>query len=253
MNLRTRLDRIHRRYHRPQYLRPDPLQFVHDYSDPADREVVALIAAGLAFGRVATILANVERVLVALGPRPAEVLRAGNLAATHRRLRDFRHRWCDAAQMRALLEGMGEVLRTEGSLRECFRAGARRRDEDVRRGLAHLVDCLAPEGNCLLPRPDGGSACKRLHMFMRWMVRRDEIDPGGWSGVSPARLLIPLDTHMFRIGQRLGLTRRKQPDLAAVLEITEGFRRLRPRDPVRYDFSLTRLGIRADCRVEDWL
>ena len=105
----------------------------------------------------------------------------------------------------------------------------------------------------LLPSPSAGSACKRLNLFLRWMVRQDNVDPGGWDSVSPAKLIIPLDTHMHRIGRRLGLTPRRQADLRTAIEITEGFRGICPSDPVRYDFALTRLGIRRDEGVEDFL
>jgi len=98
----------------------------------------------------------------------------------------------------------------------------------------------------LLPRPARGSACKRLNLFLRWMVRRDEIDPGGWDAVSPARLIVPLDTHMHRICGSLGLTKRSQADLQAALEITEAFRAFAPDDPVRYDFAISHLGIRGE-------
>jgi uncharacterized protein (TIGR02757 family) len=98
-----------------------------------------------------------------------------------------------------------------------------------------------------------GSACKRLHLFLRWMARKDEVDPGVWSGLDPARLMIPLDTHMFRIARTLELTRRKQADMRAALEITEAFRTICPEDPARYDFSLTRLGIREGVDIGDFL
>jgi len=97
------------------------------------------------------------------------------------------------------------------------------------------------------------SDLKRLHLFLRWMVRRDEVDPGGWESVTPARLIVPLDTHMHRIALRLGLTSRKQANLRTAGEITAAFRALERDDPVRYDFCLTRLGIRNDMSIEEFL
>jgi uncharacterized protein (TIGR02757 family) len=104
-----------------------------------------------------------------------------------------------------------------------------------------------------VPSPVGGSACKRLNLFLRWMVRQDGVDPGGWDNVPQSKLIVPVDTHMHRICLRLGLTTRKQANMATALEITEGFRALAPDDPVRYDFSLTRLGIRRDADLADCL
>lgn len=97
----------------------------------------------------------------------------------------------------------------------------------------------------LLPSPAGGSACKRAHLFLRWMVRRDDFDLGLWTGgaFSPARLLLPMDVHVHRISRRIGLTRRPTADLAAAREATGWLRRLNPEDPVAYDWSLSRLGI----------
>ena len=100
----------------------------------------------------------------------------------------------------------------------------------------------------VLACPDKGSACKRLNLFLRWMVREDNVDPGGWNQVPASMLIIPLDTHMHRIGHSFQLTSRKQADMRTALEITKAFREMSPQDPVRYDFSLTRLGIRNDMR-----
>ena len=102
----------------------------------------------------------------------------------------------------------------------------------------------------LLPSPADGSACKRLNLFLRWMVRKDAVDPGPWTSVPGAKLVVPLDTHMFRIARGLGLTPRRQADLKIALEITAGFRAIRPDDPVRYDFSLTRLALNPACREQ---
>ena len=105
----------------------------------------------------------------------------------------------------------------------------------------------------LLPAPRDGSACKRLMLFLRWMVRRDAVDVGEWTSVSPGELVIPLDTHVHRIARELGLTSRATADLAAALEVTESLRAYDPLDPVRFDFSLSRLGIRSDYSLKDYL
>ncbi|MRR38115.1 DUF2400 family protein, partial [bacterium] len=114
--------------------------------------------------------------------------------------------------------------------------------------LHAFTRAILPHAACgstssLIPDPGRKSACKRLHLYLRWMVRSDEIDPGVWTGISPDSLVVPLDTHMFRISGALGLTSRSQADEKAAREITAGFRKICPGDPVRYDFSLTRLGI----------
>jgi uncharacterized protein (TIGR02757 family) len=126
-------------------------------------------------------------------------------------------------------------------------SGLRSGDPTVVPALSAFVGNVFPEGcDFLIPTPDRGSACKRLNLFLRWMVRRDDVDPGGWDGVPPSKLVVPLDIHMHRIALTLGLTERKQADLRTAIEITEAFRKLSPSDPVRYDFVLTRFGIRKD-------
>ncbi len=123
---------------------------------------------------------------------------------------------------------------------------------EAQRLLVHgILDSAGPTS--LLPCPTRGSCCKRLNLWFRWMVRSDAVDPGGWVGVSPSVLLVPLDTHMWKVGRSLGFTARKCPDLKAVLEITDGFRGLCPCDPVRYDFTLTRFGIRSGLSLETLL
>jgi uncharacterized protein (TIGR02757 family) len=143
-------------------------------------------------------------------------------------------------------------------MEDCFMAGCSPGDATILPALENFSHhlrrgCEDRLEGILLPRPMKGSACKRLHLFLRWMVRKDEVDPGVWSGLDPTMLMIPLDTHMFRIARAFQLTRRRQADMRAVLEITDAFRAICPEDPVRYDFSLTRLGIREGVDIGDIL
>lgn len=223
----------------------DPVGFLCRYDDPADREVVALLAALLAYGRVGHILRSVGWVLDRLGPAPAE--RVGNARPEDLRktLAGFRHRFQKTRHLAALLDGVGRVLRDDGSLEACFAAAAHPAQRTPLIPLAKLRRELDPAGACghLLPDPATGSACKRLHLFLRWMVRRDDVDPGGWTCIGPARLLLPMDVHLHRWCRRLGATDRATADLAAAVQATAAFRQLRPNDPVRYDFALAHAGM----------
>jgi len=249
-----RLEDLYRRYNRRRFVHPDPLEFIYAYDDARDREVAALIASSLAYGRMAQILRSVSGVLERLGANPAARLRRSGPRDLRRMFAGFRHRFATDKELCALLEGAGEVLRRFGSLEACFAAGDDG-GQTVISGLSAMVSCLDGDGRAghLLPDPLKGSACKRLHLFLRWMVRKDRVDPGVWRCVSRARLLVPVDTHMHRIARALGATQRKSADLRTALELTDAFRRIRPADPVRYDFALTRLGIRADADPDDWL
>ncbi len=247
--LRARLETLYAALNRPEYIAPDPLQFVVPYSQLEDREIVGMIAAGLAFGNVKQILRSVQRVIDLL-PEPYENVVRGSLKEWTRLLDGFRHRFVGAAELASFLEAMGRVCRKYESLGALFRTSMRDEEPTVLPALTRYVSELRSlSGNgrsYLLPDPSSGSACKRLHLFLRWMVRCDAVDPGGWDFVFPSALIVPLDTHLHRTARTLGLTRRKPADGRTALEVTAGFRCIAPEDPVRYDFALTRLGIRKD-------
>jgi uncharacterized protein (TIGR02757 family) len=264
-DLAKALASLYRRYNRRSFVHPDPLELVYEYADPVDQEIVGLVSACLAYGRVAQILTSARRALAALVPSGsrgalssprAALLRASD-ADIRRRYRGFAHRFTTGSQMASLLIAVRRAVAEHGTLEALFRAGAAQDDRTILPALARFVEKLrgfagsADACASLLSSPADGSACKRLNLYLRWMVRRDGVDPGPWISVSPSRLVVPLDTHMFRIARALGLTRRNQPDLKTALEITEGFSRFSPKDPVRYDFSLTRLGINPACADED--
>lgn len=255
---RTAMEALYRRYNRKECIHPDPLEFVHRYDEAADREIVGLIAACLAYGRVRQILNSVAGVLERMKPSPSRFLLKSPRVDLERTFQDFRHRFTGGAELAAFLGSVRETLLEFGSLEACFLAGSRSGDATVSPALeafAHRLHGCSLNGltGMLVPKPVRGSACKRLHLFLRWMVRKDEVDLGVWKGVDPSGLLVPLDTHMFRIARALGLTARRQPDLRAAEEITAAFRTLCPGDPVRYDFALTRLGIRDGVDIRDVL
>ena len=254
-NISDRLRRLHRKYHRRELVHPDPLVFLYDYEDPRDREIVGLVASALAYGRVAQIMKSVSLVLAEMGGEPFLFLMGSSEEDLRSLFAGFRHRFTSGKEISSLLWGGRRVLECFGSLEECFRSGLREQDETVLPALAKFVDVLRQSmDGCrkgFLPSPEEGSACKRWNLFLRWMVREDEVDPGGWSRVPCSKLVIPLDTHMHRIAHGLGLTRRRQADQKTSLEITRAFRRITPEDPVRYDFVLTRFGIRKDMDVRE--
>ncbi|MFP4171575.1 MAG: TIGR02757 family protein [Candidatus Hydrogenedentota bacterium] len=249
------LEELYDCFNQRAYVEPDPLQMVLEYEDPSDREIVGLIAASLAFGNVKQILASIGRILPALGS-PAQYLAETAPRIISRRFRDFRHRYASGDDLARLLCGIQQVRAAYGALEVCFVRALRASENDVVIALGDFTDALRvdpAEPNFLLPHPSRGSACKRLHLYLRWMVRRDAVDPGGWEGVDPAVLMVPMDTHMHRLARRMGLSQRRQADARTVREVTEGFRQWAPEDPARYDFALTRLGIRREARTEEFL
>jgi uncharacterized protein (TIGR02757 family) len=250
---RTLLEDLYERLNRRDFVHPDPIEFLYRYDDVADREIAGLIASSLAYGNVRSILRSVTSVLENMGPPHSFVMTSSD-ETFETVFSSFKHRFTTGRELAELLTSIQRVLREHGSLDRCFRSGLINGDNSVLSALSYVVHALNPKGafNSLLPCPERGSACKRLHLYLRWMVRHDAVDPGGWTCIVPAQLIVPLDVHMFRIARSLGFTTRKTADLKAAVEITEAFRVLSPDDPLRYDFSLTRLGIRPDLSFEQF-
>ncbi len=246
-----RLEKLYGKYTHREYVHPDPLEFLYDYPDIEDREIVGFIASALAYGRVNQILKSVRFVLDQLGESPYETLVEGSGRAFVPKLRDFKHRFATGKEMVNMFKGIRRVVRKYGSLNACFLKGLSKTDENIIPALESFAHELGGGESHLIPCAGRGSACKRLNLFLRWMVREDVVDPGGWEGVLPSKLLIPLDTHMYKFGKALGFTERKTANLTTALEITKEFKALCPDDPVRYDFCLTRVGINGLPDFED--
>jgi len=252
---RERFEDLFRRCNRRELVHPDPLEFLYCYG-PGDREIVALVASCLAYGRVKQILRSVADVLGRI-PSPRRFLREASRDALAGTLAGFRHRFTTGEQLAALLRGAGRLLEEHESLEKCFARGLSEDDDTIlpalERFAGRLENASETDLRFLFPNPARGGACKRLNLLLRWMVRKDAVDPGDWERTPASKLVYPLDTHMFNVGRTLGLTQRNQPDLRAALEITAAFREIAPEDPVKYDFALTRLGIRADMDLNAFL
>ncbi|MFH1737376.1 MAG: TIGR02757 family protein [bacterium] len=249
-------EKLYEKYNRRRFVHPDPLEFLYHYSDPADREIVGLISSSLAYGRVKQILKSVSWVLRRM-PSPSEYVQGASVNSLRRTFGEFKHRFTTGEELVRLLYGVGRAVERYGSLHNCFLSGFSENDETILPALSNFTDELTgaanPRFNSLLPSPRRGSACKRLNLFLRWMARRDDVDPGGWDSIPRSKLIIPLDTHIHKISLAVKLTGRRQADMRTAVEITNAFQTISPEDPVRYDFALTRLGIRDDVEVEPFL
>ena len=254
---KAQLEHLYKRYNSRKWVHPDPLEFLYNYPDSRDVEVVGLIASALAYGRVAQILKSVSIVLEKMGSSPYDFLLSVTPSSLRRIYSGFKHRFTTGDDLARMLIGARSVIKRYGSLYNCFFSGFSDKDDTVFNGLSFLVNELVKkydgQKNSLLALPGKGSACKRWNLYLRWMVRNDRVDPGEWAGISPSRLIIPLDTHMHRICLLMGLTKRKNADMRTAMEITGAFRKIEPKDPVRYDFALTRLGIRDDADIDTFL
>ncbi len=208
------------------------------------------------------MLQSIEALLAVMGPSPAAFVRTFDPARHGAALAPLVHRWIRGQDLSALLIILREMFATAGSIEGFFAAGDDPGAPDVGPGLesfsrrALAIDVREAYGGRMparagvsyfFPRPSAGSACKRLNLFLRWMVRHDAIDLGVWTRVAPGRLIVPLDTHVIRLGHCLRLTRYTSPGWKMAAQITSGLRQIEPSDPVRYDFSLCHIGMMGAC------
>ena len=239
----------------------DPVHLVRRFDRPDDREVVAFVSSALAFGRVASIQASIGALLAIMGGRPAAFVRGFEPSVHRHRMSRLGHRWIRGHDLMALLWVLRQMLERSGSIEGFFLEGHAPDAVDVGPGLDRLsarvcdldMDAAYGSGSAtrrvgyFFPRPSAGSACKRLNLFLRWMVRQDEVDLGVWTRVSPSQLVVPLDTHVIRVGRCLRLTAYRSPGWRMAADITASLRAIDPHDPVRYDFSLCHLGMMSAC------
>ncbi|HSW64720.1 MAG TPA: TIGR02757 family protein [Dissulfurispiraceae bacterium] len=257
--LRKRLDALHRQCDFSQRIAGDPIEFPHRYCDPRDIEVVGLIAAVLAYGRVDLFKAVIDRILQQMGAHPADFLAEFSLKRDAKRFDGMYYRFNTTEDIVLLMQILHLFLRKHGSIEQAVVIHLRRNDASIGPALAGFVagvhELAAKRGLVshgfaqFFPSPASGSACKRLNLYLRWMVRSGAPDCGIWKGIRPDQLVIPLDLHISRIGRCFGLTARKSDDWKTAVEITELLKRFDPVDPVKYDFALCHLGITQECHV----
>jgi uncharacterized protein (TIGR02757 family) len=258
--LTASLERLYEDYNREDSA-SDPVHKVRPFPEPADREVAGFCAAALAFGRVASILNSIDTLFGIMGPHPAAFVRRFDPAAPHPELRAMVHRWTRGNDLVALLWILRQMIDRSGSIEDFFLDGYSTDADDIGEALnsfstrALALDIRRAYGRLpkrpgvcyFFPRPSAGSACKRLNLFLRWMVRDDEVDLGVWRRIPAAKLIVPLDTHVIRLGRCLRLTRYTSPGWKMAADITASLRALNPADPVRFDFSLCHVGMMNAC------
>jgi uncharacterized protein (TIGR02757 family) len=259
--LREPLERLYREFDYQGRVAADAIQYPLRYPDPRDREIVALLTACLAYGRVDLFGRALEHVLGVMRS-PHAFVRDFDPAASADAFRGFVYRFNRPRDMVAFCVAARDVLVRHGSLERCFVAGDPDPGGPIRPALEAFVESFLaadlarvfPGGRLsrgyrhLFPRPSAGGPCKRLHLFLRWMVRREPPDLGLWTSVSPSRLLIPVDTHVENMSRAIGLTRRRSRTWRMAEEITGRLAAVDPVDPVKYDFALCHTRMSGDCR-----
>jgi uncharacterized protein (TIGR02757 family) len=249
LSLKPTLDALAARYERPAFIAHDPVALPHAFDAPADREVIGLFAALLAWGKRSILLNKLAELTERMGHRPHHFVLAFDPVRDGPRLAGFKHRTFQPADAVALVRALQAALLRYGSVEAVVAAHLPPEADDVGPGIEGLSATLLtivpetpPRLAKHLARPSTGSACKRLAMYFRWMVRPGPVDLGLWTCARPAQLVVPLDVHTGRQARKLGLLTRPQDDWRAVLELTAACRALDPADPARYDYALFGLG-----------
>jgi uncharacterized protein (TIGR02757 family) len=224
-------------------------------------EVAALLSAALAYGRVRQIEKDLNDLFTRTGPSPYRFVLNFN-KTKRQKLDSFKHRFTTGADIADLLSALKIVLRRKGTIEKFFLLGCNKNDENIIRALSTFCTSLhdihsKQNGHrvstglrYLLPDPAAGSACKRLNLFLRWMVRHDDVDPGLWKELDKAKLLVPVDVHMARLSRILGFHNKNTVSLSTAVQLTKAFARIAPSDPAKYDFALSRVGITDGCTAK---
>ncbi len=256
--IRNILERLYSRYNHRNLIKPDPLQFVYNYSDRRNMEIAGLLSAALAYGRVEQIQNSLTKLFELIGENPYEFVLDFNKTKRNK-LQNFKHRFNTGNDIADLLELLKKILKEYGSIEKYFLHGYENSHENIIPALSAFCDSLLKihslENNkkinrgleYLLVSPTRGSACKRMNLFLRWMVRDDEVDTGIWKSIDKAKLIVPIDVHMGRLCRFLGFHNKNTISLKTAIEITRHFVEIEPIDPVKYDFALSRIGIVENC------
>ena len=256
--IKTVLEKLYHNYNHYELIKPDPLQFVYHYSKPRDMEIAGLLAAELAYGRVQQIQKSLTDLLRRMGTSPFEFVLNFD-KQKRKKIKNFKHRFTSGDDISDLLELLKKVLKRHGSIEEFFVQGYNTKDENIIPALSKFCNSLlemyakthgspaSTQLSYLLTRPSAGSPCKRLNLFLRWMVRNDDVDAGLWKRVDKAKLIVPIDVHMGRLCRILGFHNQKAVSLSTAIKITKRFAEIVPADPVKYDFALSRIGILDNC------
>jgi len=254
--LKQFLDKLVKKYEITDFINSDPVQFPHRFSIKIDQEVSGLISSCLAYGKREKIIEDVEIIHKLMNYKPAEFAKNFDLKKDLKYFANFRHRYTEGKDVAMLIHLIGRVLLVYEGLENAFLSGYSDMDSNIKPALISFVNILKsyiPEDeenisgiNYLLPSPEKGSACKRLNLFLKWMVRPGPVDLNIWKQISASKLIIPLDTHVARLSRKLNLVSRKADDWKTAEEITENLKKFDSADPVKYDFAIFGLGITGE-------
>lgn len=249
-SLKTFLDEKVEHYNQPNFIGPDPISIPHAYSLKQDIEITGFWASILAWGQRVTIINKCTELFKMMDNQPYDFI-LNHSENDLKPLLKFKHRTFNDIDTLYFVEYFKEFYQKHDSLESAFLSGLKTGDDHVGNALTHFHEQFfqlpeAPQRTRKhIATPARKSACKRINMFLRWMVRQDDkgVDFGIWDGIKPAQLICPCDVHVERVARKLGLLHRKQMDWRTAVELTENLRKFDPNDPVKYDFALFGLGV----------
>ena len=253
-DLKKKLDYHFKSFDKSQ-LEPDPLQFPHLFSDEKDIEAIAFIASVFAYGNVKQINNSLNRFLLISNSQPFSFIKNFEISGKSTSTINFIHRFYTSKDILQLFQLLKISYNEYGSLKKLFLLGDNPSDENVKNGITnfskYFLDKTKKEFGSvsrgikfMFPLPEKGSACKRMNLFLRWMVRKDELDFGLWTEIPASKLIIPVDTHIARICRKFKLTKSQNVSWKMAEEITGNLKQFDPDDPVKYDFAICHIGMR---------
>lgn len=256
LKLKNTLDNLYHQFNFKEYIRRDPIEFLHRYKKPEDIEVVGLIASSLAYGRIDIFKPVINNILTIMDNKPYKYIMKFNPTRELYKFKKLKYRMTRGIDIACLIYGIRTILREYGSLRQMFYSFYEKSHSDIKNALIQMtrlfcsIDTTPVYGKRVRPRsylflfpsPVKGSPCKRLNLFLRWMVRKgDGVDFGIWNKIPASKLIIPLDIHLSRAANYLSLSNKKNPSWEMAREVTNSLKLIDPDDPVRFDFSLCHL------------
>jgi len=258
MNLKQTLDSLYKTYNFKDRVVHDPIEFLHRHTRHQDIEITGFIASCFAYGRVDLFKPVIDKILFFMGESPYDFISNFDLKKYEKLFSGIKYRFNNTSDIVALLYVIHKIVKKHGSIEACFKSFYNEKDGNIGSALSGLISYMLKQADKpaslqakgflqFFPSPQKGSACKRMNLFLRWMIRDKDIDFGIWKGIAKSKLVIPLDTHIARISRCLGLTNKSSQDWKMAVEITEALKQFDPHDPLKYDFALCHSGISKVC------
>lgn len=239
--MKETLDKLVKKYETPDFIKDDPVQFIHKFKNKNDIEIAGFISSMFAYGNRTAFIGKLKNLFSLMNEKPYEFLESYDINS--KLFNNFVYRFVKDIDLKCLLDVLNKLyIKDKSSLEELFQCGNQEVCDYFYKNIRK--ECSMGYYH-LLSNPKNGGAQKRYNMFLRWMIRKGPVDFGIWKFKKPSELLIPLDVHVGNVSRKFGLLKRKSNDFKAVVELTEKLKEFDPDDPVKYDFALFGLGVNS--------